>query len=229
MTTITQESLRAGIRSLVPGRLRLRHECLAGLTDEYAVMLEAWLRGKAGVTDVVINRRVGSLLLTWDDGAADWTLESLLAEAEVSLAWIGAAADESEPSSETTAVGSQAQTSASSEADCGGGACASKAPSQPSSGSAASNASSVKDGWDALSQCAVSTGHRALDCLAPFVAPDVKKGGRKRRVTQNRLMGGALGASMATLLFRSTAAHVWTGGAFLAFLAVHLWQHRKVL
>lgn len=74
-----------------------------------------------------------------------------------------------------------------------------------------------------------SGAHRALDLLAPVVAPDVKAGGRTRRVTQNRLMAAGYALSLAGLAFRGAKAHLLFGALFTVLLGVHLYQHRRVL
>lgn len=64
------------IRSLAPGRLRLRHPALRG--EKAASGLETFLRGTDGVIAADVNRRVGSLLLLWDPEKLDLgTLRSL--------------------------------------------------------------------------------------------------------------------------------------------------------
>lgn len=65
-------------------------------------------------------------------------------------------------------------------------------------------------------------GGRILDGLSPFLAPDVKKGDRARRVTQNRLMLAGFAGSLTALAVRGTAAHVVLGSVFTALLAAHL-------
>ena len=72
-------------------------------------------------------------------------------------------------------------------------------------------------------------GGAALDVLAPFVAPDQTRSGRKRRVTQNRLMLAAYLASIGILAFGSKRLHWVIGTGFTALLGVHLYQHRRVL
>lgn len=76
---------------------------------------------------------------------------------------------------------------------------------------------------------AQSAAARTLDLLAPVVAPDVRSGGRSRRVTQNRLMLAGYALSLAALAVRGTAVHIAFGTAFTGLLAVHLYQHRRVL
>ena len=74
-----------------------------------------------------------------------------------------------------------------------------------------------------------SGAHRALDLLAPVVAPDVKAGGRTRRVTQNRLMAAGYALSLAGLAFRGAKAHLLFGALFTVLLGGHIYQHRRVL
>lgn len=54
------------VRSYVPGRLRLRHPGLVGLEDQEIQALTQTVKSAPGITDCVVNSRVGSLLLTWD-------------------------------------------------------------------------------------------------------------------------------------------------------------------
>ncbi len=74
-----------------------------------------------------------------------------------------------------------------------------------------------------------SLANNLLDAIGPVVARDVKSPARRRRVSQNRLMLASLAASVLVLSFKGSKAHVAWAGAFLALLALHLWQHKKVL
>ena len=69
----------------------------------------------------------------------------------------------------------------------------------------------------------------SLGVLARVIAPDVNKGGRAKRVAQNRLMLGVLMLSIVSLLGSNTRAHTILGTAFTVLLGIHLWQHRKGL
>ena len=69
---------------------------------------------------------------------------------------------------------------------------------------------------------------KVLELLSGILAPDVAKGARAKRVTQNRLMLGSLAASLASIAAGKNA-HTVFGVGFLALLGVHLWQHRRVL
>lgn len=227
---ITAESLVASVRSFVPGRLRLRHPALTDLTDDLADGLVAWLKTKPGMTEVTLNRRVGSLLLLWDESQADWTFEELAEEAAGLFALL-----------------------APNEPDCGCGAdgtcetdrvCASEeaakdeAEVREADGKTTEACACVRASVETLAQTlepAASTlkrcGQKALDLVAPVVVPEkkAKAGARTRRVAQNRLMGGALAGSTAAIFLRAWGAHWVLGSVFFGFLAVHLWQHRRVL
>lgn len=187
------------VRSLTPGRARLRHEALRGLaTDEVESLVET-VRSMDGITDVTINPRVGSLLVTWDTEKTD--ARTLLEAAEWFLA------------SREALASTEASCDAACESSCG---CV----------------SALKAGaemLDRVEHMIEPAGGRILDGLSPFLAPDVKKGGRARRVTQNRLMLAGFAGSLAALAVRGAAAHVVLGSVFTALLAVHLWQHRRVL
>lgn len=62
-----------------------------------------------------------------------------------------------------------------------------------------------------------------------LIAADVHKGARRKRVAQNRLMLASFAATLLVLATKSRAAHTAAGVVFTAFLALHLWQHRRVL
>lgn len=224
----TAESLTASVRSFVPGRLRLRHPALTALSDDLAEGLVAWLKTKAGMTEVTLNPRVGSLLLRWDESEADWTFEELAEEAAGLFALL--------------APVPEAAGKVKTEGGCAGevreGCEAAEAVSEEVNAKACEAGASLKaavDGMaktlepaaDALKRC----GQTALDLVAQIVVPEkkAKAGARTRRVAQNRLMGGALAGSTAALFLRSTGAHWALGCVFFGFLAVHLWQHRRVL
>lgn len=229
----TAESLTASVRSFVPGRLRLRHPALTALSDDLAEGLVAWLKTKPGMTEVTLNPRVGSLLLCWDESEADWTFEELAEEAAGLYAMFAPAAE-----------------AACEDAACGCGTCGAEdgaSSGEPSAklgekedvakvqvpscasvkASVETLAKMLEHATDALKRC----GQTALDLVAPIVVPEkkAKAGARTRRVAQNRLMGGALAGSTAALFLRSTGAHWALGCVFFGFLAVHLWQHRRVL
>lgn len=224
----TAESLTASVRSFVPGRLRLRHPALTALSDDLAEGLVAWLKTKAGMTEVTLNPRVGSLLLCWDESEADWSFEELAEEAAGLFALL---APVPEAAGEVKTEGGCAW-------EVREGCEAAEAVSEEVNAKACEAGASLKaavDGMaktlepaaDALKRC----GQTALDLVAPIVVPEkkAKAGARTRRVAQNRLMGGALAGSTAALFLRSTGAHWALGCVFFGFLAVHLWQHRRVL
>lgn len=54
------------IRSLLPGRLRLRNPMLREMTADDVASLRDLLMGIDGMVDVTINPNVGSALLLWD-------------------------------------------------------------------------------------------------------------------------------------------------------------------
>ena len=72
--------IRDCVRSLLPGRARLRHPMLHGLEAESCREVAGMLETIPGVTGVSINQRVGSLLITWNE--AETTAETLLETVE---------------------------------------------------------------------------------------------------------------------------------------------------
>lgn len=197
------------VRSICHGRARIRHASLRGLSPEEVESLTTMIAGFDGITSVKLNPRVGSLLVTWDETKTN--AESLLAAAQFFLP--------DEPAAEEAAEvfeGAQdqdAQPEAAKTPGCAG-ACLAEHP-----------AKLVREAGSLVK----SGAHRALDLLAPVVAPDVKAGGRTRRVTQNRLMAAGYALSLAGLAFRGAKAHLLFGALFTVLLGVHLYQHRRVL
>lgn len=197
------------VRSICHGRARIRHASLRGLSPEEVESLTTMIAGFDGITSVKLNPRVGSLLVTWDETKTN--AESLLAAAQFFLP--------DEPAAEEAAEvfeGAQDQDAQPEVAKtpCCAGACLAEHP-----------AKLVREAGSLVK----SGAHRALDLLAPVVAPDVKAGGRTRRVTQNRLMAAGYALSLAGLAFRGAKAHLLFGALFTVLLGVHLYQHRRVL
>ena len=197
------------VRSICHGRARIRHASLRGLSPEEVESLTTMIAGFDGITSVKLNPRVGSLLVTWDETKTN--AESLLAAAQFFLP--------DEPAAEEAAEvfeGAQDQDAQPEAAKppCCAGTCLAEHP-----------AKLVREAGSLVK----SGAHRALDLLAPVVAPDVKAGGRTRRVTQNRLMAAGYALSLAGLAFRGAKAHLLFGALFTVLLGVHLYQHRRVL
>jgi hypothetical protein len=197
------------VRSICHGRARIRHASLRGLSPEEVESLTTMIAGFDGITSVKLNPRVGSLLVTWDETKTN--AESLLAAAQFFLP--------DEPAAEEAAEvfeGAQDQDAQpeAAKTPCCASACLAEHP-----------AKLVREAGSLVK----SGAHRALDLLAPVVAPDVKAGGRTRRVTQNRLMAAGYALSLAGLAFRGAKAHLLFGALFTVLLGVHLYQHRRVL
>lgn len=197
------------VRSICHGRARIRHASLRGLSPEEVESLTTMIAGFDGITSVKLNPRVGSLLVTWDETKTN--AESLLAAAQFFLP--------DEPAAEEAAEvfeGAQDQDAQpeAAKTPCCARACLAEHP-----------AKLVREAGSLVK----SGAHRALDLLAPVVAPDVKAGGRTRRVTQNRLMAAGYALSLAGLAFRGAKAHLLFGALFTVLLGVHLYQHRRVL
>ena len=55
------------VRSLVPGRVRIRHPALKGLTSEDEKLLVQTAKSVEGILAVRVNPAVGSLLIVWDE------------------------------------------------------------------------------------------------------------------------------------------------------------------
>ena len=233
MNAITTESLLASVRSFVPGRLRLRHPVLTELSDDLAEGLVSWLKTKPGMKDVTLNRRVGSLLLLWDESEADWTFEELAEEAAGLYAMFAPAA---EAACEDAACGcgtcgaEDGASSGESAAKLGEKEGVAKAQA-PSCASVKASVETLAGALEPVGETLKRCGGKALDLVAPIVVPEkkAKAGARTRRVAQNRLMGGALAGSTAAIFLRAWGAHWVLGSVFFGFLAVHLWQHRRVL
>lgn len=226
-SSITAEMILAGVRSFCLGRLRLRLQILRGLDAGAIETLCGMLRQREGVTDVVVNPRVGSLLLTWDPNGISMDPGQLaqeaadLFEAAKNFGFFAKAEcpDESrDVGSGLRCVGSlpEEKFELTTQGTCG---CGNRHEGElrhltPSAAALVKNAAESADGVLAL--------------LSGFAAPDVKKGARAKRVTQNRLMLLMLAASLGALACGKTS-HTVLGAGFLGFLGVHLWQHCRVL
>ncbi len=197
------------VRSICHGRARIRHASLRGLSPEEVESLTTMIAGFDGITSVKLNPRVGSLLVTWDETKTN--AESLLVAAQFFLPDEHAAEEAAEVFEGAQDQDAQPEAA---KTPCCAGACLAEHP-----------AKLVREAGSLVK----SGAHRALDLLAPVVAPDVKAGGRTRRVTQNRLMAAGYALSLAGLAFRGAKAHLLFGALFTVLLGVHLYQHRRVL
>lgn len=199
MTDLTQ-----CIRSLTPGRVRIRHAALKELSPEALAFLTDSILSVDGILEAQVNPRVGSLLVRWDPKTVSQA--DLLESAQCLLGMFDAESDE-----------------------------APQAPAEPAAGDACTGepcCAALRQAAAGAKDAFSSAGHAVLDVLAPVLAPahSRDKLARTRRVTQNRLMLAGLAGSIAALAVQGgKRLHVGLGAAFLALLAVHLYQHRKVL
>lgn len=226
-SSISAEEILSGVRSFCPGRLRLRLEILRGLDSEAIGTFCGMLKQREGVCDVVINPRIGSLLLTWDPNEISMEPGQLAQEAadllEVARSFGFFAKTEcsdrirnEEGTWRCDGSSSEETHELKTQGACG---CVNRHKGDlqhltPSAAALVKNAAESADG--------------VLAFLSGFVAPDVKKGARAKRVTQNRLMLLLLAASLGALA-SGKSAHTVLGAGFLGILGVHLWQHRRVL
>ena len=76
-----------------------------------------------------------------------------------------------------------------------------------------------------------SAGVGTFGAAARTLMPETSRRNPKRaaRYLLNRTMLGALALSIGALGVRQTGLHLWAGVAFMALLALHLQQHRRVL
>lgn len=191
-------TLEQSIRSLTPGRARLRHPMLKTLKGEALATFTSTLLAWPGILSAEVNPRVGSLLLTWDKDAL--TAEELMAAASLFFPEVP---DETPVQAPVKPVATLKEA-----ADAGAGMIS----------------GALKKAEGLLKE----PSGKVLDALAPYVAPDQRRAARRRRVTQNRLMLGALTGSISAIALRSSA-HAALGWVFTALLALHLYQHRRVL
>lgn len=158
----------------------------------------------AGVTGASINPRTGSLLITWNE--AETSAETLLETIEGFAAFFFAdhgeevQAEEHRPADE---------------------ACPGESALRPGGLRGGVRARQGRVRW------AVTTFGAAARVLMPASAKRNPK--RAARILQNRTMLGALALSIGALGVKQTGLHLWAGAAFLALLALHLGQHRRVL
>lgn len=195
--------IRDCVRSLLPGRARLRHPMLFGLDAESCREICGMLETVAGVTGASINPRTGSLLITWNE--AETSAETLLETIEGFAAFFFAdhgeevQAEEHRPADEAC-PGESALRRAGCAAECA---------------------------LDKVESAGVTTFGAAARVLMPASAKRNPK--RAARILQNRTMLGALALSIGALGVKQTGLHLWAGAAFLALLALHLGQRRRVL
>ena len=193
--------IRDCVRSLLPGRARLRHPMLHGLEAESCREVAGMLETIPGVTGVLIN----SLLITWNK--AETTAETLLETVEGYAAIFFAAGAEDE-------VGAAAPAD---EKETSCMACRAVERAAEAAGSVLGRVESAGVG--------------AFGAAARTLMPETSRRNPKRaaRILQNRTMLGALALSIGALGVRQTGLHLWAGVAFMALLALHLQQHRRVL
>ena len=193
--------IRDCVRSLLPGRARLRHPMLHGLEVESCREVAGMLETIPGVTGVSINPRVGSLLITWNEA------ETLLETVEGYAAIFFAAGAEDEAGA--AAPADEKETSCT--------ACRAVERAAEAAGSVLGR----------IESAGVGTFGAAARTLMPETSRRNPK--RAARILQNRTMLGALALSIGALGVRQTGLHLWAGVAFMALLALHLQQHRRVL
>ena len=193
--------IRDCVRSLLPGRARLRHPMLHGLEAESCREVAGMLETIPGVTGVSINPRVGSLLITWNEA------ETLLETVEGYAAFFFAAGAEDEAGA--AAPADEKETSCT--------ACRAVERAAEAAGSVLGR----------IESAGVGTFGAAARTLMPETSRRNPK--RAARILQNRTMLGALALSIGALGVRQTGLHLWAGVAFMALLALHLQQHRRVL
>jgi hypothetical protein len=224
---ITAETIMAGVRSYCPGRVRLRLECLKGMDEKSVEMISSFFAMQEGVTGAVINPRVGSLLLTWDTAKVTLEPEDLaqaaveFLEAARGLGMFGETpAQEEGKAPEENGCGEDKVPEAGQGASACRPSCA--APQKKEC------ACALPPAAFSLIEGVTGSADKVLELLSGILAPDVAKGARAKRVTQNCLMLGSLAASLASIAAGKNA-HTVFGVGFLALLGVHLWQHRRVL
>ncbi len=194
--------IRDCVRSLLPGRARLRHPMLFRLDAESCTEVCGMLEAIPGVTGATVNPRVGSLLITWNKD--ETTAEDLLAAVEGYAAFFFGSGEEECAESE--------EAEASSAKHCG---CVARAADL-----AACAAGRVES-------AGVAAFGSAARVLMPATA--VRSPRRAARMLQNRTMLGALALSVGALGVKQAGLHLWAGAAFMALLVLHLQQHRRVL
>lgn len=228
------------VRSLLPGRARLRHPMMYKMAAETVSQVTGMIMAMPGVTKAEVNPRVGSLLIEWNE--EETTGETILGTIEMYAAMYAAQAAETAEAEETAptlpAEGGAVEPAAQAEKTCllkktadalnlpTDEACAlvKKIAEHPSVAKAGEVAT---EGADKIEKEVVKAFATAAKTLMPQTAE--KNVNRAARLLQNRTMLAALGVSIAALGVKSSSAHIVTGGAFLAILGVHLWQHRRVL
>lgn len=203
------------VRSLTRGRARLRHPILQGISAEDARAFEETVSAMPGVTGAKVNPRIGSLLVTWNE--EETSAEALLAAAAFFLPDLPTEEEAAEDLARSRARQKR-------EASCRSAASAGESASGCALCAVAKKAGGLAE----------RAADAALDAASYVAAPDARRrfaghDKRIRRTAQNRLMLAGYALSLASLAIKSTRAHLILGAAFTALLAVHLYQHRRVL
>ncbi len=192
--------LKDAVRSLLPGRLRLRHPMLREMTADDLASLRDLLMGIDGMLEVTLNPKVGSALLLWDTNVLpeETLLETLSFYAEMFL---------SSDEAPITSVNADAE--------------------QTKSDLCQQMTKALGQGLTSIESTVVSGFTSAAKTFTPKMAE--KNGRRAARVLQNRTMLGLFVGSVATLAIKQTGWHIGLGAAFMALLFIHLQQHKRVL
>ena len=199
--------IRDCVRSLLPGRARLRHPMLYRLDAESCKEVCGMLEAIPGVTGATVNPRVGSLLITWNED--ETTAEDLLATVEGYAAFFfGSVEEECAEPEEGEALPAKS---------CKAKAC----------GCAARAADLAACAAGKVEEAGVAAFGSAARVLMPATAKRSPR--RAARMLQNRTMLGALALSVGALGVKQAGLHLWAGAAFMALLVLHLQQHRRVL
>lgn len=202
------------VRSLIPGRVRLRHPALYRISAENAGQIEGLIGFIEGVTGVTVNPRVASLLITWDEEKISG--EELLTTIES----YAAAFAEQNGESEAVQPGSEAEPVSGGQSDAAAAVCPVRRAVRAAAVTVASAAISAEEAAD-----------RAVARVTRFALPKTAKRSPKKaeRLLISRLMSGALAVSMVSLFVGGSGLHVVTGMLFLGILSLHMARNRASL
>ncbi len=188
------------VRSVIPGRARLRHPMIKRLSPEDLESARGWIESIDGVFGVEFNPLVGSALVLWD--AEKLSEEAFLEQLENLL---------------TMAAGMM------------GGETAAQAEQEGDDASAdASFARNICHVASRTQQCAAK-GLGAAAVMIAGERGTSHSIQRVQRMALNRTMLASLAVSMTGAVMKNMPMHVGGGVAFLALLSLHLIGNRRLL
>lgn len=231
------QDISQAVRSLLPGRLRLRHRVLCALDESARETVLAALNGIQGVTGVTMNPRVGSVLLTWDveQTDSDAVMAELQALGEMMAAMYAASQDtDGEAAAAATAAeGTTPAACLTKTVAAGAGSLMEDLCDQPIVQTVVEKVKSFAQ-W--LKDLLVKAEKAFERCVADAMAKvkgttgDKPKSARREALLiVNRALTVTLILTVLGLWYWPSGLHVIAGTLYIGLTLVHMWQNRRLL